>query len=180
MMIRPEIKEAVFKKFMTRVNLKYSAAMYQWRYNYCENVNKAQLIDNLDTISHHFLKSVNISRKPLPDTIEEGKISFDFEKRYHTCINGKETINKRPWNIHSFWSLGMADPFPDESTMMDTDNQYVGPDKFNMSKLVYPKSRFTKEHTPMIIYIPSREMMIKIMRASMGCQRIEDLWFNMP
>lgn len=179
-MIRPEIKEAVFKKFMTRVTLKYSAAMYQWRYHFCEDVSRTELQSNLESLSHHFLKGVNISRKPLPETLEEGKISFDFEKRYNTTIDSKDHIDKRTWNIHSFWSLGMADPFPDESTMIDTDNQYVGPDKFSMKKLVYPKSRFTKEHTPMIIYVPSREMMIKIMRACMGCQNVNDLWFNMP
>jgi hypothetical protein len=33
----------------------------------------------------------------------------------------------------------MPDPFPDESTMIDTDNQCAGPEKFSMEKLVYPK-----------------------------------------
>jgi hypothetical protein len=68
------------------------------------------------------LKGVNISRAPLAETLEEGKVSFDFEKKYKTVVEEKKFMGKRPWNIHSFWSLGMADPFPDESTMVDTDN----------------------------------------------------------
>jgi len=28
--------------------------------------------------------------------------------------------------INSFWAIGMADPFPDESTIKDTDFQITG------------------------------------------------------
>ena len=80
------------------------------------------MIENLNTISEHFLRGVNISKAPTPETTEEGKISFDFEKKYNLIVTDKDKFAKRPWNIHSFWSLGMADPFPDESTMLDTDN----------------------------------------------------------
>jgi hypothetical protein len=32
-------------------------------------------------------------------------------------------INKvyRPWIFNSFWSLGIADPFPDEATLLDKE-----------------------------------------------------------
>jgi hypothetical protein len=40
MKVKPEVKSAVFKKFMSRVTLKHSAAMYQWRYHFCESTDK--------------------------------------------------------------------------------------------------------------------------------------------
>lgn len=75
--------------------------------------------------------------------------------------------------------MGLPDPFPDESTVMDTNNCYNDPNsKFTVEDMVYPKSRYFDEYSPMIIYIPSKPMMVKIMRACMGCQSPADLWIN--
>jgi hypothetical protein len=68
------------------------------------------------------LNGLNISRQPTAETIEEAKISFDFEAKHKTMVEKKSIIDASPFFIHSFWALGMADPFPDESTMIDTDN----------------------------------------------------------
>ena len=43
-------------------------------------------------------------------------------------------------------------------------------------KLIYPRDRYTSEHSPMTIYIPTREIMFKMMRACLGCKNVEDLW----
>ena len=46
-------------------------------------------------------------------------------------LSDPKYIKKRPYNIHTFWSIGMADPFPDGSTMFETDkNSWIGPDHF--------------------------------------------------
>lgn len=73
----------------------------------------------------------------------------------------------------------MADPFPDESSSYDTENMCTNPNEpFSIDKNIYPDSRYCAEHSPMIIYVPSRVIMIKLMRACMGCDKPEDLWFN--
>ena len=46
-------------------------------------------------------------------------------------------------------------------------------------KLVYPEFRYIKGQVPYCIYIPRKEIMLKLMRACIGVTREEDLWFNL-
>jgi hypothetical protein len=41
--------------------------------------------------------------------------------------------------ISSFWALGLADPFPDESTTLDQENALLGQNNLCIHHLVYPK-----------------------------------------
>ena len=79
--------------------------------------------------------------------------------------------------VHTFWSIGMADPFPDESTAMEEDNTWIE-GAFAISAPVYPKSRYLPDQSPAMLYVPSKYMMIKIIRACMGCTEPTDLWFH--
>ena len=88
-------------------------------------------------------------------------------------------MKNTPWFIHSFYALGLSDPFVDESSEFDAENDCRDPkDPFRMEKNIYPDSRYCKEHSPLILYIPSRTIMIKMMRACFDCSKPEDLWFN--
>jgi hypothetical protein len=78
--------------------------------------------------------------------------------------------------IHSFWSLGMADPFPDEATMLDKSSHLLRNEKFKLENSVYPKSYMSSKFPPNMIYIPNRVVLIKMMRASFDCQNKNDLW----
>ena len=71
----------------------------------------------------------------------------------------------------------MADPFPDEATVADTENMTIIDEEISLDKLVYPASRYN-EHHPRPIYIPSRYLMIKMIKSCMGCRTKDDLWFN--
>ena len=94
-------------------------------------------------------------------------------------MTDKKNITEQPFLIHTFWSIGMADPFPDESTMFEENtNKFIGPDPFTHDHLVYPKQRYQPDQSPMIMYLPGRYILIKIIRACMGCYKPEDLWFN--
>lgn len=42
---------------------------------------------------------------------------------------------------------------------------------------VYADSRYRKDNSPNCIYIPSRKVMLKIMRACIGVTEEKDLWF---
>ena len=52
------------------------------------------------------------------------EIDFDFEEAYDIIQTDDSVIDEKPWLIHSFWALGLADPFPDESTLFDTKNKF--------------------------------------------------------
>ena len=42
--------------------------------------------------------------------------------------------------------------------------------------LVYLKSRYYEKSSPLCIYIPKKEVMLKIMRASIGAKKPSDFW----
>ena len=44
--------------------------------------------------------------------------------------------------------------------------------------LIYKIQRFSEENSPMIVYLPSKQLLFKMMRACFGCQTKEDLWIN--
>ena len=46
------------------------------------------------------------------------------------------------------------------------------------SVLIYSNCRYTADTSPSTIYIPSVEVMFKIMRACIGITNVNDIWIN--
>lgn len=46
------------------------------------------------------------------------------------------------------------------------------------NSLVYHRQRFTPDHSPLQIFIPRRELLLKMMRACLGIKTEAELWFN--
>ena len=65
----------------------------------------------------------------------------------------------------------MFDPYPFEP--IETD--YI----FDEGGLVYANERYVRENSPHTIYIPSRMVLFKIMRACIDISYPEYLWFSM-
>ena len=42
--------------------------------------------------------------------------------------------------------------------------------------LVYPLNRYYKAYSPFTMYLPSRTLLFKMMKACCGCKTIDDLW----
>ena len=42
--------------------------------------------------------------------------------------------------------------------------------------MAYHDSLYDKDRSPMCIYMPSNEVLFKLMRACIGCEKAEDLW----
>ena len=80
--------------------------------------------------------------------------------------------------VNTFWSIGISDPFPDESTILEQENQLFGTQKFELEKYVYPTFRYIKGQSPMQIYMPSKQILLKLVRACIGCSNESELWFN--
>ena len=80
---------------------------------------------------------------------------------------GLHKVEKKPWLVNSFWTIGWPDPFPDEHSNID------GLFLDNEKDLVYNESRYTEEHSPFMLYIPNKVVMVKIMRACLGCETVD-------
>jgi len=75
--------------------------------------------------------------------------------------------------VDNFEGIGMTDPFPDEKfNVMGNVKQ----PSYQVD--VYQKSRYVPENSPSVIYIPTRVVMIKMMRACLGVTDPSQLWFK--
>jgi hypothetical protein len=76
----------------------------------------------------------------------------------------------------------MSDPFPDDDQFIIGSIDDVDPELYKLPEvpetLVYPPDRYIEGACPYCIYIPRKELMLKIMRACVGITKVEDLWFN--
>lgn len=48
----------------------------------------------------------------------------------------------------------------------------------SMEQDVYPPARYLEEFSPVVIFIPKKEIMFKMMRACIGVRCTSDLWIN--
>lgn len=81
--------------------------------------------------------------------------------------------------INRFWTVGFSDPYPDDDkniigSVDDTPDDIKTPSQ--ITDRVYPESRYTPGNSPYCIYIPNKEVMLKLMRACIKVKKIEDLW----
>jgi hypothetical protein len=79
----------------------------------------------------------------------------------------------QPNAIHSLEQVGLCDPYIQELGSGKVIRPKVADD------LVYSKSRYYYEQqSPRCIYIPTRQLMLKLMRACVDVKSEADLWFN--
>jgi hypothetical protein len=83
--------------------------------------------------------------------------------------------------INSFWEIGITDPFPDDEDLIigskdDVPKDFKLPQK--VDDLVYSQSRYVEEYSPLCIYNPAPEILLKIMRACIEVDEVSNLWFN--
>ena len=112
----------------------------------------------------HTYKSLAFESTQLP----EAKYSFT-EKQYK-----KFELALFPggnFNVRTFDQVGMINPFPTEPKDVNFKIPAAPLD------LVYAKSRYFEGQSPPGLYIPSRKLMWKIMRACADVADEKDLWF---
>ena len=73
----------------------------------------------------------------------------------------------------------MADPFPDGQTQDFSDQSIIkNSGEIGLTDLVYPAYRYVDGQIPIMMFIPGKHMLFKMMRACLGCKSENDLWFN--
>ena len=87
-----------------------------------------------------------------------------------------------PHFVNSFCQIGISDPFPDDDQFIEGSLDDVDPEVYQMpstpSELVYDNSRYLKGLGPYCVYIPRKELMLKIMRACISVTDECDLWLS--
>ena len=80
--------------------------------------------------------------------------------------------------INSFQTIGWPDPFPDDCKSVKGSIE----DGYNLNipseamDLVYEENRYNRDYSPNFIYIPKKEVMLKIMRACIGVKNPNSFW----
>ena len=91
------------------------------------------------------------------------------------------TTVKKVYLIDSLYRIGMADPFPNNPNLIITCNDDLPAEEKMVTEVgqnVYGETRYIKGFSPYCIYIPTKDVMFKLMRACVGVKHVEDLWFN--
>ena len=111
------------------------------------------------------------------ETRAHSGIAKDFlTKAKYDIIDEREDIS---YLIKRFWTVGFADPYPDDDkhiigSVDDTPDDLQTPCR--IEDRVYPDSRYTEGNSPYCIYIPVKEVMLKLMRACIKVKDPADLW----
>ena len=111
------------------------------------------------------------------ETKAGSRITENFlTKERYDIIDEREDIH---YLIKTFFSVGFADPFPDDDKFIigskdDAPDGLEPPSK--VEDRVYPDQRYTEGNSPYCLYIPVKEMMLKLMRACVDVKSPSDLW----
>lgn len=134
--------------------------------------------------SHFHMLDVTIEKGGFSQT-KKNMISYGLKQE-----NTQHTIN-------NFHQLGWFDPFPQslpkgtkvevkinqdtikqfkKKTFKSNIKRFKKDAFFTDGSLIYNRKRNLEELSPMCVYIPSKELMFKMMRACIGCEKPQDLW----
>lgn len=123
--------------------------------------------------------SIDITNRPILATQQLAALTLQNEQNYGFLQeNQEETIKKSQFMVNTFWSIGMSDPFPDESTILEQESHLFTNVAFDINTHVYPSYKYKEGQIPFMIFIPSKQLMMKLMRSCIGCSSPRDLWFN--
>lgn len=111
---------------------------------------------------------------PTEETREAAALPENFLEAY-------EMDQERPQNhfINTFAQLGMPDPFPEEVYAFHANVPGLDAAAKHYSDLVYEDFKMNREDSsPLCLYIPRKEIMLKLIRACICCKSDWDLWYN--
>jgi len=74
--------------------------------------------------------------------------------------------------IRDLETIGLINPFVKEEKIDRSGQPLQGP-----RHLVYDRCRYVKDRSPMSIYIPSKNIMFKVMRACINIKDPNKLWY---
>ena len=100
-------------------------------------------------------------------------MSYNFKQKYDFIFKCKPTT----FNIYNLNQVGICDPFKIENISGSQKKFSFVPPQIE-GELVYDKCRYMEGYGPKCIFIPSKQIMFKLMRACVDVQDESELWFN--
>jgi len=154
----------------------HAIAFLQWRLKYPNTVrhDEQELTEVIMGRINHLMAELVSEEEISEVTKENSVIAKNFLIKY------KMIGEKNVFNINSFSTVAWSDPFPNDDKLitgsLDDGDDIKLPEK--VDDWVYPESRYIKGFSPYVIYIPKKEIMLKMMRACIEVKKPEHLWFN--
>lgn len=107
------------------------------------------------------------------DTANCSLISPYFLEKY-------DLIDKTPskYFINQFSTVGFADPFPNDDQNIIGSFPITEVQMHDPKTRVYPSSRMEMGNSPLCIWIPNKEILLKLMRACIQVKFVDDLWIK--
>jgi hypothetical protein len=95
-----------------------------------------------------------------------------------------DSLGSTSYLISTFFQIGQQDPFyNDHETVLgsldDHDSNLCNELLQKYDSLVYQETRFTKDQSPICLFIPRKEIMLKLMRACISVSCPSGIWFNL-
>ena len=85
----------------------------------------------------------------------------------------------RSYVIGSFHKIGWNDPFAHEELNSDLESEIPKPElNIEIDTPVYNLKRLVPGMSPSCLWMPKKELMVKLMRACINARTKNDLWFN--
>ena len=155
----------------------HSLAFLQWRIRYPNHIycNHEAICECIVARIDRFKKLEGFNKDFISaKSRKNGVIGKDFLVKYDICDEYK------PFLINSFQTIGWSDPFPDDidsvtGSLADGVNLKVPEHPLDY---VYEDSRYCSDYSPMCIYVPKKEVMLKMMRGCISIKDPEELWFH--
>lgn len=173
-------------RYVNKCRELHSIAFLQWRLLYPsrfviqENVEELILsrIGNL-------VNGLNFEQRPTPQTLSAAKVPQIMLEKYQAIEKQGQAAPMRLFKakpdkvlhkINSFFDIGWSDPFTEESPNgLDLIKSIKLP---SCADLVYHESRYNAKYSPYVIYLPTDDVMFKLMRACLDCKTESELWIN--
>jgi len=119
------------------------------------------------------IKKLDLNMKPTYDTSARAKIPSHFIRKYEIP---ESTTND--FFIHHFWDMAWNNPFPEDENSGKALDACTHTLKHKFDELVYDSSRYMEEYSPLVVYLPDKWLMLKLMRACINCKTHKELWIN--
>ena len=165
--VRHHIRKAALCEYLRSCQRVHTLAFLQWRAKYPSSLrNSSDVLTELieDRMRHMYGRLHELECQRPSDT---WSLNDKFYSKFDQVVTPAQSFN-----IYSLEQIGMPDPYPREPMEMDFEMPSKEDD------LLYAPTRYKYQVSPSTIFLPSRKVLLKIMRACIDIEDEADLWYN--
>jgi hypothetical protein len=170
--VQKEVRQELLREWLHAAARLYGAAFHQWRMMYAESdrCDKESCQELVAQELRGIGKSYGQHEYELELRLPENQ--FELTEEFKAAF-GDLLFDGQNHNITECERLGLPDPFPAEQT--EAQKHTFSPDPADR---VYTDEAFTGPKVPRLKYLPSRAIMLKLMRACIQLSEPSELWYK--